>query len=291
MKQVIITGDDFGLAVPVNEAIEEAHRRGVLTTASLMVTAAATSDAIGRAVGLPTLRVGLHIVLVEGRPALPAGQVPGLVDNNGEFSTHLVRAGFNFFFRPAVRRQLEAEIRAQFEAYRRTGLPLDHVNAHNHMHLHPLVLRLILKVGREYGLRAVRLPLEPPVLSWQATKEGLGRNLASSAFLFPWLMLMKTRLRRAGIGTNDHVFGMAASGRMSSDRMRRFLKVLPEGVTEIYFHPSKRNCPEIMRHMPNYQHVDEYQALIDPEVRSALVATGAELISFSDLGRAPGPQP
>ncbi len=291
MKQVIVTGDDFGLAVPVNEAIEEAHRHGVLTAASLMVTAAAAGDAVERATRLPTLRVGLHIVLVEGLPALPVSQVSGLVDGNGEFSTHLVRAGLNFYFRPAVRRQLEAEIRGQFEAFCRTGLQLDHVNAHNHMHLHPLVLRLILKVGREYGLRAVRLPLEPPVLSWRATGENLGQNLVSSTFLFPWLMLMKTRLRHAGIRTNDRVFGMASSGRMSSERVRGFLKVLPEGVTEIYFHPAKQRCPETLRHMPNYRHVDEYHALIDPEIRSGLAAAGAELISFTDLAHAKEARP
>lgn len=285
MKQVIITGDDYGLAVPVNEAIEESHRHGVLTAASLMVGAAAAADGVERARSLPTLRVGLHLVLVEGRPVLPAKQVPGLVNASGEFTTHLVRAGFSFQFRPSVRRQLEAEIRAQFEAFRMTGLPLDHVNAHNHMHLHPLVLRLILKVGREYGLRAVRLPLEPPLLSWRATRAGLGQKLSSSLFLSPWLALMKARLHHAGILTNDQAFGMAESGRMTADRLRTFLSVLPDGVTEIFFHPATRLCPEITRHMPNYHHVEEYRALVDPTIKEALAETGAELISFSDLSR------
>jgi len=283
LKRVIITGDDFGLALPVNEAIEHAHRYGVLTAASLMVGAAASEDAAERARRLPTLRVGLHLVLVEGCPVLPPEQVPGLVDERGEFSTRLGRAGFDFFFRAGVRRQLEDEIRAQFEAFRQTGLCMDHVNTHNHMHLHPTVLGLILKVGRKYGMRAVRLPFESALLSWRVTRKQLGQKLSFALFLSPWLGLMRVRLRRAGIRTNDSVLGMADSGRMTAARVLEYLKRLPGGVTEIYFHPATRRCPEIMRHMPDYQHEEEFKALIDPAVSDALVQAGAERIAFADL--------
>ena len=94
MRRLIVTGDDFGLAVPVNEAIEEAHRHGILTAASLMVGAEAAADAVERARRLPSLRVGLHLVLVEGRSVLPPEAIPDLVDRHGEFSPRLVRAGF-----------------------------------------------------------------------------------------------------------------------------------------------------------------------------------------------------
>ena len=288
MKRVIITGDDFGIALPVNEAITEAHRRGILTAASLMVGAAAARDAVERARRLPSLRVGLHLVLVEGRPVLPPENVPGLVDSRGEFLTNLVRAGFTFYFRPGVRGQLEAEIRAQFEAFGRTGLPLDHVNAHNHMHLHPTVLGLILKVGREHGVRAMRLPMEPPVLAWRASGRALAPKLASAAFLLPWLKLMTVRLRRAGIMTNDRIFGMADSGRMTPGLLREIVKRLPGGVTEIYFHPATRRCPEITRTMPDYRHEDEFRALVDPAIRDAFVLAGAERIAFADLSAGVG---
>ncbi len=283
MKQVIITGDDFGLALPVNEAIEHAHRHGILTSASLMVAAPASADAVERARRLPTLRVGLHLVLVEGRPTLPRKAVPALASVSGEFSNHLVAAGINFFFRPGVRRQLEAEIRAQLDAFRKTGLPLDHVNAHNHMHLHPTVLSLLLKVAPEYGVRAVRLPFEPPILSWRTTGKKLGQKLATAFFLSPWLGLMKMRLRRAGIRTNDRVFGMADSGEMTTDLVLEFLRRLPEGVTEIYFHPATSRCPEITRHMPGYRHEEEFRSLIDPVMTEMLAHIGAKRIAFSEL--------
>src|SRR6266849_2293640 len=199
MKRLIVTGDDFGLAIPVNEAIEEAHRKGILTTASLMVGAAAAEDAVSRAKRCPSLKIGLHLVLVEGHAIMRPQAVPDLVDREGEFSSHLVRAGFKFFFRPAVRRQLALEIRAQFEAFQKTGLPLDHVNSHNHMHLHPTVLSLILKIGRDFGLKAIRVPYEPPWLAWQASRKGFVGKLASSLVLGPWLSLLRWRIRRANL--------------------------------------------------------------------------------------------
>ena len=283
MRKLIVTGDDFGLAVPVNEAIEEAHRRGILTTASLMVGAGAVADAVERARRLPTLKVGLHLVLVEGRPVLPPREIPDLVDGRGEFSTSLVGAGLNFFFRPGVGRQLEAEIRAQFEAFMKTGFPLDHVNAHNHMHLHPTVLGLILKVGRDYGLTAVRVPYEPLLASWRASGTAFFSRAASWLFLMPWSKLLQARLRHAGVRSNDYVVGLHDSGQMDVDLVLRMLRHLPHGVTEMYFHPATRRCPEIDRTTPTYRHEREFEALISPAVREAIAAAGFQRVAFSEL--------
>jgi hopanoid biosynthesis associated protein HpnK len=283
VKRVIVTGDDFGLAEPVNEAIEMAHREGVLTAASLMVSGPAAQDAVERARRLPSLRVGLHLVLVEGRPALPAEAVPDLVDARGELETRLFRAGVRFFFLPRVRRQLEAEIRAQLLAFRETGLPLDHVNAHNHMHLHPTVLGLLLKVGREFGVRAVRVPHEPALASWRAARTGLLSRFGWAAFLLPWTVLLKRRLRRAGVVYNDHVFGRNDSGALDERLVERLVRRLPDGVSEIYFHPATRRCPEIDRSMPAYRHEAELQALLSAGVRRAFEGAGVERIGFADL--------
>jgi hopanoid biosynthesis associated protein HpnK len=282
VKKLIITGDDFGLSLSVNEAIEEAHRRGILTTASLMVGAKATADAVERARRIPSLRVGLHLVLVDGLPVLPPQAVPDLVTGKGEFSSHLVRAGINFFSRPKVRQQLEKEIRAQFQAFQNTGLLLDHVNSHHHIHLHPTVLGLILKVGREYGMRAMRLPYEPPLHSWRASRNGLLRRTGIWLLLSPWVSLLKRRLRRAGVHSNDFVFGMNDSGDMHLDLVLRFLRQLPPGVTEIYFHPA---IPDIDRRGEDRSHGGKYETLTDLQLRQVLLTSGIQQIAFSDLGK------
>jgi hopanoid biosynthesis associated protein HpnK len=287
MKGLIVTADDFGLAIPVNEAIEEAHRAGILTTASLMVGAAAAKDAIDRARRMPTLKVGLHLVLVEGRPVLSPKAVPSLVDERGEFSSRLFLAGLRFFFMPEVKRELEREVRAQFQAFRDTGLALDHVNAHNHMHLHPTVLGMILNIGKEFGLRSIRVPYEPLLPSLRASGRWSLSRIISWAMLWPWMVLLKHRTQVAGIASNDFVFGFYDTGHMKSDLIRRFIHSLPEGVTEIYCHPATRRSHETASTMPDYEHEEEFRALVSPAVKTALRSCAVQTVAFGDLSLSP----
>ena len=268
-RRVIVTADDFGLSAEVNEAVERAHREGILNTASLMVAAPAGADAIRRAHKLPSLHVGLHVVLVNGRPMLPPERVPDLVDAGGNFPSGLGGAGANFFFNHRARRQLALEIRAQFEAFKASGLVLDHVNAQNHMHVHPTVLGLILRIGREFGLRAVRIPREPFGASWRSARGNLPGRLANAVLLAPWLTAMAYRVRRAGLAANDHIFGMNDTGRMEAGRVLAILEQLPAGVSELYFHPSAGD--------------EEFAALIDPAVVRSLRSPQIELFSFGAL--------
>ena len=152
MKRLVVTADDFGLSLPVNDAVEQAHTHGILTATSLMTGAPACDDAVERARRLPQLGVGLHLTLVDGRPVLPCDQMPGLVGPDGRFSTDPVKFGTALFFSAELRRQAEAEVTAQFEKFRRTGLVMDHVNGHQHFHMHPVVSRIIAKLAP--GLRS-----------------------------------------------------------------------------------------------------------------------------------------
>jgi chitin disaccharide deacetylase len=283
LKRLIVCADDFGLDKAVNEAVEAAHRDGVLTCASLMVGAPEAADAVARARRLPELRVGLHLVLVEGRPTAPVDMVADLVDERGEFDGRMVRAGFRFFFLPRVRRQLAIEIRAQFEAFRATGLMLDHVNAHKHMHLHPTVASLIVAIGREYGLAAMRVPAEP---ARPLHEIGVVTSLAQrigSRLLAVWVGLLRWRLTSAGIAVNDHLFGLAWSGAMTEARVLSLLPHLPEGVSEIYFHPATSRSAALVRAMPDYRHAEEFAALLSHAVRRRIAEDRIGLISYSDL--------
>src|ERR1051326_4006609 len=130
MKQVVFSADDFGLTASVNEAVERGHRDGILNQASLMVAGPAAEDAVRRARAMPSLRVGLHLGVIEGPAVSPASVIPDLVDEAGQFPADQARLGFRYFFRPAARRQLAREIRGQFAAFAAPGLTLDHANAH-----------------------------------------------------------------------------------------------------------------------------------------------------------------
>lgn len=232
-----------------------------------MVGAPAAADAVARARRLPSLRVGLHVVLADGPAVLPPAQIPDLVDAQGRFGSAMARDGCRFFFLPHVRRQLAAEIRAQFAAFAATGLPLDHVNTHKHFHLHPTVLSLILSIGREYGLRAMRLP----------------REAGAPLLLRPWLALLRRRLQRAGIAHNDYVVGIAHSGGMDESVLLATLARLPAGVGEIYLHPAVVSGARIAPSMDGYRHADELAALLSPRVRAALDHATARRGGFADV--------
>ena len=296
-KSVIITGDDFGLAVPVNEAIEEAHQRGVLTNTSLLIGSPCAEDAVMRARRNSSLHVGLHVAVCEGTPVLNPRDIPDLVNERGKLRSPVCAAA-GFFLYPHVKEQLQREIRAQFEAFRATGLTLDHVNGHNNMQLHPVVMPILLSVAREYGARAIRLPFEPLRASLRAARSigALGpadpRRARCSAWLRflqwlvmrPWAAYVKQRYKRAGFAVNDYVFGIYDCGGMDLDMLLGIVRNLPQGVSEIHCHPATRRCAEIDGPMPTYQHEAELLALTSPVLRDALVASGAKwLEGYSEL--------
>ncbi|MGH8229296.1 MAG: hopanoid biosynthesis-associated protein HpnK [Steroidobacteraceae bacterium] len=279
---LIVTADDFGLAESVNEAVEQAARAGTLTAASLMVAAPAAADAVRRARALPGLRVGLHLTLADGRAQLPPAAIPRLVDAAGRFGDRLAYDGWRYFARPAVRRELRAEIHAQFAAFARTGLVLDHVNAHKHLHLHPTVLGMLLEIGAQFGNPPVRVPAEPLQCARRASRGALLGALG----LLPWTALMTRRLAAAGVTHNDRVFGITASGAMDETQLLSILARLPRGATEIYLHPATCSGEAVGPSMRGYRHSEELAALLSPRVREAIAATGAARGGYRDLAAA-----
>jgi len=280
---LIVTADDFGLALEVNAAVESAHKNGILTAASLMVGAAAAADAVDRARRLPSLKVGLHIVLTDGYPVSPASRLPNLVDGSGRFRGDLGRASVRIFVDPMARRQVADEIAAQFEAFLATGLQLDHVDCHKHWHLHPTISGLILDIGQRYGMTALRVPKEPlRVLR-------LIENQTSSKL--SWVTstcaaLLKARVQRRRLLAADKVFGLAWSGAMTETRVAGLLAHLPDGVTEFYFHPATSNT--FSGAAPGYRYADELAALVAPRIVSAARAGDIRLIGYSNLAENSG---
>ncbi len=243
-----------------------------------MVAGAAATDAVARARRLPGLRVGLHLVLVDGTPVLPPERLPDLVDTGARLRRDVVRASVGMFLRPRVRRQLATEIEAQFSAYRATGLALDHVNAHHHLQLHPTVAAQMLAIGRRYGMRAVRVPWEArSLLAGIDAKRRYGLNWIEA----PWVAVLRKRLRRHGLTAADRVFGQAWSGAMTEQRIAGLLRHLPDGLTEIYAHPGTR--AGFAGAADGYRYADELAALTAPGIRELLRESGARSGGYSDF--------
>ena len=276
-KHLIVTADDFGLSRQVNEAVEASHRDGILTAASLMVGSPAADDAVRLARALPKLRVGLHLALVDAKPVLPPEYVPDLVGPDGWFRRDTARFGAEIFFRPRLKRQIEREIEAQFQAYAATGLALDHVDAHQHFHLHPTIAGLMIRIGRRFGMRAVRIPAEPTAIIRAIDAEA---PRAIPAVVAPWTALLGRRLRRAGCFVPDQVFGLAWTGAMTTERIANLIDRLPEGVTEIYTHPATDG--DYPGAAPGYLYADELAALVAPRVKAAVAGGGVTLGGYGD---------
>lgn len=259
----------------MNEAVEIAHRQGILSAASLMVAGPAANDAVARAKRLPGLRVGLHLTLLEGDAALLPEEIPDLVDAQGRLRSDMMALSFALL-RPAVRRQLRREIAAQFAAFRETGLVLDHVNAHKHFHLHPLAAGEVLAACVENGATALRVPYEPSSVLKQIESK-VGRHIV----IAPWTALLRARAQRAGLTTPDAVFGLRWSGQMSPKRLRSLLEHLPSGLIEIYTHPAVSDS--FAGHASGYRYSEELAALTYPGVIEALRRSGQRAGGYADF--------
>ncbi len=270
-RRLIVNADDFGRSPAINQAVIRAHAEGILTTASLMVNEPATAEAVALAREHPRLGVGLHLSLLCGSSALPVSQIPGLVNDRGEFSDRPVVVGFKYFVRHNLRAQLRKEIRAQLERFRATGLTLDHVNGHLHLHLHPTVFPILMAETAEFGIRRMRLTRDP---FWLNARLASGRWLyrTSHAFIYRCLSARaRPSLQRQGIRHTQRVFGLLQNALVDEAYVLRLLPELPAGDSELYSHPS----------LDEFKH--EFDALISPRVKDLVQRRSIELIRYQDL--------
>lgn len=269
--RLIVNADDFGASRSANRAVAKAHQEGILTSASLMVTASQADDAVEIAKANPKLGVGLHLVLVKGRSVLKGTELNGLVNPYQEFSESPVGAGFSYFLSRGLRAPIRQEIDAQIKRFRLSGLPLDHLNGHLHFHLHPVVFDAIRRDYHKWGISRLRVPRDPLLtnlrLAW-----GRYCYRLSHAFIFSGLANRTVGpLERRGIKHTDLVFGMLQSGRMDEKFLLRLLENLFPGTFEVYLHPDED------------EHAHELEALLSPAVREMVRQRGVELIRYQDL--------
>lgn len=261
MKHLIITADDFGLSPEINTAVLQAHTRGILTSASLMVSAPAAAEAVAMAKEAPTLKVGLHLTLVEGTSVLSSEAIPGLVDADRRFSDRIVWSGIRYFFSRRLQREIAKECEAQICKFLETGLPIDHLNSHNHLHIHPAVAPVVIALAKKYSIPAVRVP------------HGI----------FPFAPLLRRRLEKAGIACNDAIFGLSETGAMVEGAWEKIIPRIGEGITEVYTHPATATTGILKKTTPGYRHQEELEALLNPAIRGRLEKAGIVLGSFSGL--------
>lgn len=270
-RRLVVNADDFGRSHSINQAVIQAHERGVLTTASLMVNGAATEEAVKLARANPRLGVGLHLTLVCGRSTLKPTQIPKLVNDQSQFSQNPVVAGLRYFFSRNLRGQLRQEIEGQLQEFRNTGLPLDHINGHLNIHLHPTILDLLCGQDPARQIQRMRVTRDR---FWLNARIARGRWLyrLSHAAIFNLLSCYaRPILSRRGIRHTRAVFGLLQNGQVHEEYVLRLLRRLPDGDSELYSHPS----------FDEFRH--EFDALVSQRVKDTVRQLGIQLVRYQDL--------
>ena len=249
-RLLIVNADDLGRTAAINEGVFAAHRRGIVTSATLMVAYPAAVEAAARLAEHPDLGVGLHVALTGGRPVLPPERLPSLVDADGR----LPRRRQDLGSPDPV--EVAAEVRAQLDRFRRlTGRLPTHFDGHHHCHRVPAVLEAVVALAVELGL---------PV---RDAGEGMG-----------------DRLRAAGVATTDRFDdGFYAEG-ADLVALLGVLADLPPGSTELMCHPGLADT-ELAAAGSTYtdDRVRELEILSDPRVARAVDEAGIRLINFGAL--------
>src|SRR5262245_53658820 len=120
MKYLIVNADDFGLSAGVNRGVVEAHRGGILTSASLMVETGGSEEAARLMKELPWLSVGLHADLPDSLPEASRARV-----------------------------ELERQMR---RFHRLTGRAPTHLDSHRNRHRKPELLPEFIEVAHAHNV-------------------------------------------------------------------------------------------------------------------------------------------
>jgi hopanoid biosynthesis associated protein HpnK len=280
-RRLIINGDDFGASTEVNEAVILAHRRGILTSASMMVSGQAYEHAVILASENPSLAVGLHVTCADGHPVMRPSEIRHIVGRNGTFPSDPAMAGLRYFFCRSARKDLFNEIAAQFEKFSQSGLNCSHVDSHCHLHVHPVVLDAVVEISERYRIKRVRVPAD----SFFAALPFVGSPPLAAGYALVFKLLtgrMKRKLRRRGFIFPQRVYGNLLTCNMSIEYVLSLLDSLPHGTSEIYFHPALP-CSPATHDARQCQRFRELSILIDPNVRSKIERLGIVPSTYFDL--------
>jgi len=272
MRRLIVNADDFGFTTDVNTGIVEAHRRGILTAATLMATGQAFEHAADLARAHPTLDVGCHLVLTGGRSAAdPAAPLPVSV-----------RRLLWKLCNGSGRGWIERELAAQVEKILGAGLRPTHLDTHKHTHLAPPVLEAVCRISERYSIRWLRRPFDLP-LSGRTGGWSLAARAATAGTAAVRRRFDRT-LAHHRCRTTDHFAGFAWTGQVTAERVAALIRSLPEGLTELMCHPG--HCREELLAAPTrlkQSREQELGALVSTSLRGALAEAGVELVNYRSL--------
>ena len=286
MKQLIVNADDFGLTEGVNRGIVEAHADGIVTSTTILANGAAFEAAVAMSRKLPSLAIGVHLNLTQGPPVAPPESVQALIDARGELHLSPSQLWRAIAMRRVPALQIETELRAQVKKVLAAGLTPTHLDGHMHVHLFPVVSDAAIQIAGEFGMRAVRCPLERTRL------KGLGKGLeeikrGGIAFSVSQLARrLRSKLEKAGLAYPSHFFGTRQTGSLDRESLLEILESLPDGTSELCCHPGYSNADlEKAGGELTFQREDELLALTSVEAKALIHSRAIRLTTYRALAQ------
>jgi hopanoid biosynthesis associated protein HpnK len=289
-KKLIVTADDFGLTKRINEAIILAHRDGIVTSASLMTNGGAFESAVSMGRDNPSLDVGLHLNLTEGRPVSNPAAIPSLADSRGFLYKHPTKLARGFLSRKVNAADVETEIRAQLQKAMDAGAEMTHVDGHKHVHAIPPVLRALVRIAPEFGIRAIRSTNEGRTgLLSLMKRNGPARLQICKQYLSGLMTSLTFRTVARRIQLNRLVtplsfYGVTQTGFLDLEALAAIFHDLPDGISELMCHPGYVDAD--LQKTPTrllLQRERELQLLTGAEVRDLLTREKVELTDYKAL--------
>lgn len=280
-KQLIINADDFGIHPAVNEAVRKAATEGILTSTSLMAGGDAFDEAVEMARSMPSLGIGIHLTLVGGiKPVLSPSEVPSLTWDNGVFCHDYGKLIVRDLEGKISLSEVYAEWDAQIQKIMNTGLPVTHMDGHQHMHMWPHFYPIARDLAKKYHISCMRVPDEDVLFGM---KDGHIIRWAAKNGLSLLSRMHRPDLKKNHIRTNDHFFGMLYGGHLSPERFAKFILQTKPGITEIMCHPSAdTRAMEDTFHW-GYHGEDELAGLLADINRELIEKKQISLISYRDV--------
>lgn len=283
MKQLIVNADDFGLHENINLGIIEGYTKGCITSTTIMPGAPAFEQAAALAAAHPQLGVGIHLTLVGGRPVANPEYIKSLVDNEGRlcdsYPLFLKKFCLGAIRLDDVRRELSAQVKKTVAA----GIKLTHLDSHQHMHIVPGILEVVLNIAEEFQISAMRIPAEPLCFRG-GFKAGMGRIIGRSG-LSMLSSLARVKARKNGLVVPDGFYGMLAGGNMDEELLLNIMGSLPDGITEVMIHPGLNDAALNETFKWGYHWQQELNAVTSRRVIGRLEQENIKLISFAAMNK------
>lgn len=278
MKRLIVSADDFGMANGINEGIARACKEGIVTNINVMPAGDAYYDCLTLLKNIAPREIGAHLALTEIVPLTNPDRIATLVGKEGRFHKNHNIFFLKFCLSKISAEEIYAELKGQMDRLKSAGIPVTSLSSHEHIHLYPDILKIFVRIAKEYDIPAIRY-VHGDVMVGPVGFKKLCRKLVLSFFQTG----MSSILKNSGLKYTDNFMGLLDSGNLEEETLVGMIKTMPEGTTELVAHPGLLSPEVLDRCIFHARCETDLASLISKRVKKVIQDNGIELINFSAL--------